>query len=364
MMLVGRFGMSKDFETPYFLLHNEKLEKNLKKLKTLERLANVKILHTLKSFNQSSITPTIAKELTGMSISSKNELQMAKEASARHIHLYAPAFKEQELLSYIDDVNSISFNSLGQWKRFKNLGDKSSKGLRINPKLSLNIPSHCNANLSSSRLGVYYAQFLQCYADNPLTFQQLEGLHFHALFQDKVQDLSILLEHILNNYAHILPHLKWLNLGGGHDFTSVDYGVDTFIKELVNFQKLYPNIEIYFEPGESVTKGCGEFVASVLDIVKVADKNIVILDTSIETHLLDVAIVKLKLKVKETQKKPTPYLYELTGNSCLQGDQIGEYFFTHPLQVGDKIVFEDILAYSMVKMTKFNGMEKARFYVI
>ena len=362
MMLVGRFGMSKDFETPYFLMHIMKLERNLRKLKKLESLANIKILHTLKSFNQSSITPLIAKELSGMSISSKKELQMAKEASAKHIHLYAPAFKEQDILYYVDDVQSISFNSLGQWERFKDLGTDTSKGLRINPKLSLDIPNHCNANLNTSRLGVDYVEFLKSHDDNQSLFEKLEGLHFHALFQDSSKGLSLLFEHILNNYKKVLPHLKWLNLGGGHNFTSVDYKVDIFVKEILNFQKLYPNIKLYFEPGESVSRDCGEFVTTVLDIVTVAGKNIVILDTSIETHLLDVAIVGLKLKVRGTQKEATQHAYELTGNSCLQGDHIGNYFFTDALQIGDKVIFEDMMAYSMVKMTEFNGMQKAKFY--
>ena len=363
MMRVGRFGMSNTYETPYFLMHKEKLEQNLETLKKLQTLANVKILHTLKSFNQSSITPLIAKELSGMSISSKKELQMAKEASAKHIHLYAPAFKEQELLGYVDDVQSISFNSLGQWERFKDLGKDTSKGLRINPKLSLDIPSHCNANLNTSRLGVDYAQFLKCYDDNSHDFEKLEGLHFHALFQDESKGLSFLFEHILNNYEKVLPHLKWLNLGGGHNFTSVDYEVDVFVKELVNFQKLYPNITLYFEPGECVTKECGEFICTVLDIVNIGRQKIVILDTSVETHLLDVTIVKMKLKVKNTQKEPTVYAYELTGNSCLQGDIIGKYYFTKELHIGEQVIFEDMMPYTMVKMTEFNGMEKAKFYL-
>ena len=363
MMRVGRFGMSRDFKTPYFLMHKEKLEQNLETLRKLETLTNVKILHTLKSFNESSITPIISKQLSGMSISSKKELQMAKEASSKYIHLYAPAFKEQELLDYVDDVQSISFNSLGQWNRFKDLGKEISKGLRINPKLALDIPSHCNANLSTSRLGVDSMEFLNSYNDNPHDFEKLEGLHFHALFQDNSKGLSLLFEHISTNYEKVLPHLKWLNLGGGHNFTSVDYELDTFVKELVNFQKLYPNITLYFEPGESVTKGCGEFICTVLDIVNIGRQKIVILDTSVETHLIDVAIVRMKLKVRHTHKEPSVYAYELTGNSCLQGDIIGQYYFSKELHIGEQVIFEDMMPYTMVKMTEFNGMEKAKFYL-
>jgi len=363
MIRVGRFGMSKEFETPYFILHQEKLEQNLTKLAKLEKLSNVKILHTLKSFNQSSVLPLIAQKLSGISISSQKELQRAKKASAKHIHLYAPAFKELELLSYIDDVQSISFNSLGQWKRFKNLNKHISKGLRINPKLALSIPNYCNPNLENSRLGIDTIEFLNALKNEPQEFEALEGLHFHALFQSSVDDLTLLLDYISEHFKEVLPKLKWLNLGGGHDFTSIDYDVDIFVKHLVNFQELYPNIEIYFEPGEAVTKGCGEFVCTVLDIVNVGRQKIVILDTSVETHLLDVAIVGMRLQVRGTQKGVTPHAYQLTGNSCLQGDIIGNYYFTRELHIGEQVIFEDMMAYSMVKMSEFNGMEKARFYL-
>jgi len=350
-------------KTPYFILHQEKLEQNLAKLKELEKRANVQILHTLKSFNEQSVLPLISEALSGMSVSSIKELQMAKEVLAKHIHLYAPAFKENELKAYIDEVESISFNSLGQWERFKNLGVSASKGLRINPQLQLPIPSHCNPNLDHSRLGIPMGTFLEAFQKEQKRFEALEGLHFHALFQSSAEGTILLLDYLLEHYQEVLPQLKWLNLGGGHNFTDVDYDVDAFVKHIVNFQKLYPNIQLFFEPGESVTKGCGEFVCRVLDIVNIGGQNIVILDTSVETHLLDVAIVNMRLKVKETQSFSTPYFYELAGNSCIQGDYIGEYFFTKPLEIGDEVIFEDMMSYSMVKMTEFNGMGKARFYL-
>jgi carboxynorspermidine decarboxylase len=355
--------MNNTFETPYFLLHQAKLEQNLQKLQNLEKQTGVKILHTLKSFNEPSVLPSIIQNLSGLSISSPKELQMAIEANARHIHLYAPAFSESTLNSMIDSVQTISFNSLSQWQKFKDVNSSVSKGLRLNPELSFDIPKHCNPNLSNSRLGVKVKEFVKLYHENQESFTNLKGLHIHALFQSSSYDLEILLNHIQNSCQSILSQLKWLNLGGGHDFTSYDYNVEHFGKVIKNFQSAYPNIQLYFEPGESVIKGCGEFVATVLDIIENDAQSIVILDTSIETHLLDVAIVNLQLKVQGTQKEPTPYPYTLTGNSCLQGDIIGEYFFTHKLEIGDKIFFEDMMAYSMVKMTEFNGMDRASFYL-
>ena len=342
-------------------MHENKLMQNLAKLQELESKAGVHILHTLKSFNQASVLPIISEKLSGMSIASPKELTMAKGTNAKHLHLYAPAFKSEQLESMIDHIDTISFNSLNQWNAFKSLN--SSKGLRINPKLKLEIPSHCNPNLEASRLGLDSLEFIESYRNNQELFKELEGLHFHALFQSSELGVSLLLNHIVLNYQEVLPQIKWLNLGGGHNFTSVDYKIDSFCKEVDKFKKLYPNIELYFEPGESVTKGCGEFVTTVLDIVNVADKKVVILDTSVETHLLDVAIVNVPLKVRGTQNESTAYFYVLAGNSCLQGDIIGEYFFKEEVKIGDKIIFENMMAYSLVKMTEFNGMEKAKFYL-
>jgi carboxynorspermidine decarboxylase len=357
--------MSKTYKTPCFIMEQKRLDKNLDKLSQIEKESGVKILHSIKSFNQSSVLPLIASKLSGMSVGSPKELKMAQNANAKHIHLYAPAFKEEELMMVGAKVSTLSFNSLNQWINFSTLElGKASLGLRINPKLHLPIPSYCNPNLGYSRLGVDGREFIEAYEEEGDAFKRLDGLHFHALFQSSVQGLVILLEHIEQHYSDILPKLKWLNLGGGHSFTDADYDVQSFVAVIKKFKHTYPHLELYFEPGESVLKGCGEFIATVLDIVTVAGQNVVILDTSIETHLLDVAIVNQRLKVRGTQSSATPYFYELTGNSCLQGDIIGEYFFKDELQIGDRVIFEDMISYSMVKMTEFNGMENAEFIVL
>ena len=358
-MLDGKFGMSR--ETPYFIMHELKLVQNLKRLQKIERRAGVHILHTLKSFNQVSVLPSIAKCISGMSIASTKELKLAQDAKAKHLHLYAPAFKSKELKEISSQITTLSFNSLAQFHTFKTLN--CSKGLRINPKLHLPIPNHCNPNLDYSRLGIDTQEFLKYYQQNKEAFSELEGLHFHALFQSSEQGLIILLEHILTNFKELLPNLKWLNFGGGHNFTDLDYNIDSFCKEIDNFKKIYPDIELFFEPGESVTKGCGEFVSTVLDIVNTGGQKVAILDTSVETHLIDVAIVNMRLKVRNTQNASTPYFYELTGNSCMQGDYIGAYFFQEELQIGSQVIFEDMMSYTMVKMTEFNGMERANFYL-
>jgi len=348
-------------KTPYFIMHQAKLEKNLAKLKEIEEKSDIKILHTIKSFNQPTVLPIISSKLSGMSVGNINELKMAQKANAQHIHLYAPAYKKEELELICNDVSTLSFNSMPQWEALHKLTTETSMGLRINPRLYLPIPDHCNPNLDYSRFGVEYLEFIECFNKNPRDFDNLEGLHFHAFFQSSEMGAILLFEHILEHYQSILPKLKWINLGGGHEFTSDNFNVNNFTKAVNNFQILYPKIQLYFEPGEAVTKGCGEFISTVLDIIHIAGVNVVILDTSTETHLLDVAIVNQRLKVKGTQSESTAYFYELSGNSCIQGDLIGEYFFNEKLEIGSKIVFEDMMGYTMVKMTEFNGIEKASF---
>jgi len=359
MMRAGEDGMSR--ETPYFVMHKKRLIENLEKVQSIEHLCDIDILHTLKSFNECSVLPTISKYISGMSIASRKELKMAKEAKATHLHLYAPAFKVEELEEMNKKIDTLSLNSLTQYETFKEL--ECSKGIRVNPKLHLPIPNHCNPNLQHSRLGVDTHEFLIAYQEKKELFTNLEGLHFHALFQSLEQGAFLLLEHIETNFQELLPKLKWLNLGGGHNFTDSNYNIEQLSKEIKKFKKQYPNITLYFEPGESITKGCGEFVTTVVDIITISGEKIAILDTSIETHLLDVAIVNMRLKVRGTQRSSTPFFYRLAGNSCLQGDYIGEYFFQEELKIGNQVIFEDMMSYTLVKMTEFNGIDKADFYL-
>jgi carboxynorspermidine decarboxylase len=213
------------------------------------------------------------------------------------------------------------------------------------------------------RLGVEHQTFLHNFTNHPVAFRHLEGLHFHLFCSQDLNGLKYLLAIIKKEFQEILPQLKWLNLGGGHRLTDSEYDREGFITLIRGFRTLHPHLTLYFEPGESVVKHTGCFITTILDIIP-GEIPVVILDTSIETHLLDVAITGQKPAVRESSIQKTPYHYQLSGMSCIAGDIIGDYYFKKALQVGEKIIFDDMMGYTMVKQTQYNGIEKAGFRVI
>jgi carboxynorspermidine decarboxylase len=337
-----------------FVLEKEKLQANLAHFSYLAKQTGIVWLYTLKAFDAPEGLEMIANVFEGFSIGNANEHSKV-ETYATHLHSYAPAFYDDEVQSLARQSHTMSFNSLSQWQRYAKASQQyTSLGLRINPQLSLEQPRYCDSNLS--RLGVPYEAFLDAYAQ----LEKLEGLHFHALCHQSLPALKKLLSHIETHYQSLLPQLKWLNLGGGQNFTHKGYDTLGFIEAIQNFQAKYPHLTLYFEPASAVVYGCGYLECQILDILPSTPPT-AILNTSIETDLLDVAITKHPPKVKATSTKG--YTYVLAGMSCIAGDVIGEYQFKEKLTIGQKIVFEDMLGYSLVKQTTFNGLKVASFCV-
>ncbi len=363
MMKVGRSGMPNNTQTPCFVMEKKKLDANLEIFTTLQEKTKIVWLYTLKCFNEEEGLTHIANVFSGFSIGNLNELSKTKTLPCKYLHSYAPAYDEKEVEDIAKASSTMSFNSLTQWECYnEKCSTYASLGLRINPKLSLKQPSYCDASSQNSRFGIDHGKFIDMYQSNKELFKNLEGLHFHAFCHQEVPALDSLLSHISQTYKDILPKLKWLNLGGGQNFTDPSYDLDSFIKVMNNFQKKYPQLTLYFEPGSTVVNDTGYFECTILDIID-NSPSIAVLNTSIETHLLDVAIIKQKLSVRGTSKTKTSYMYELTGVSCIAGDIMGVYYFDAPLEIGDTIVFENMMGYTLVKQTDFNGIEKAKFYL-
>ena len=343
--------------SPTFVLERGKLKANLAHFDALAKETGIVWLYTLKAFDALEGLEMIAEHFSGFSIGNHNEYTKVKTYS-KQLHSYAPAFYEEEVEILAKQSNTMSFNSINQWRRYaEQCSHHSSLGLRINPQLRLNQPAYCDSNIS--RFGVPYEDFLEHYP----TFKKLEGLHFHALCHQNLPALEKLLGHIETHYQSILPKLKWLNLGGGQNFTDKAYDTKGFISCIQDFSRRYPHLTLYCEPGSAVVHECGYFECEVMDIID-AKTPTVILNTSIETHLLDVAITKQQPKVRGASDKTTPYHYTLTGISCIAGDLIGAYYFEKKLTIGDKIIFEDMLGYTMVKQTSFNGLRGVGFQTV
>ena len=353
-----------DRETPCFVLEEQKLRQNLSLLKQIERETDIHILHTLKSFHQEEGTEIIASQLSGFSISNLTEYQSIAHLPNQQIHSYAPVLFPNEIERLASISDTLSFNSLSQWESLvEQVTDHTSVGLRINPALPLKQPDYCNPTLSTGRLGVPSHTFLNHYHHDENFASQVEGLHFHLFCNQGFDALEKLLSYLTTHYHPILPKLRWLNLGGGQNLTHRDYPIEKLITALKQFSQRYPNLTLYLEPGSSVLHNCGYFETTIVDIIETDEANIALLDTSIETHLLDIAITKQRPTVRNASQKGR-YKYELTGISCIAGDSLGEYRFDTPLQIGERIVLENMLGYTLVKQTEFNGIGRAKFYLV
>ncbi len=338
-------------QTPVFICEMDKLEHNLKLLDAIQKQCSVKILLALKGFSLHISFPLIGKYLHGASASSLNEARLAYEKFAKEVHTYSPAYKEDEIDEIAQISDTLIFNSLSQYERFYlQIKEKTSCGLRINLELSFDIPAHCNPNRKQSRLGVLAGIIKEL----P---EGIEGLHVHALCSQKSDAFEIMLQTLEKQFSKQLKQLKWINFGGGHALTCKDYDIKHLVQLLQDFQDRYKHLTLYMEPSEAIVHNSGVLVASVLDIVH-NEIDIVILDISVEVHMTDVMITKNPPQVRDSSQDGK-YLYQLAGCSCAAGDIFGEYTFDKALKIGDKIIFENTMAYSMVKNTSFNGINPA-----
>ena len=342
---------SNSLPSPCFVCEEDKLEKNLQLLDSIQKKANVTILLALKGFALYSTFDLCKKYLKGCCASGLNEALLAKEQFGGEVHTYSPAFKPDEFEQIANISNHIVFNSFSQLELYKNqLQKHNSIGLRVNPECStvdVDLYNPCGLN---SRLGITKEHFKKDLPDI------VEGFHFHALCEQNVDALELVLNKFESNFNQYFSKLKWINFGGGHHITREDYDVKGLIKLLQTFKKKYPHLKIYLEPGEAIGWQTGYLEATVLDIVH-NQMDIAILDTSAECHMPDTLAMPYRADIREaTLAYEKEFTYKLAGNTCLAGDIIGDYSFDKKLNVGDKIILEDMIHYTMVKTTTFNGI--------
>lgn len=342
----------KEIATPAYVMDEAALLRNLELLKRVKEAAGCSIVLALKAFAVYPLFPTIAKYLDGVTASGIFEARLGKEEFGDEVHVYSPGFDDAEMEALLPIASHISFNSLNQWNRYfpKARAAGISCGLRINPQLSITATALYNPCAPCSRLGATRDSLAG------FDWNGVEGLHFHILCENNHEASAKLIDTVAEQYADLLPRMKWVNFGGGHFITHPDYQPDVLIDAIKRFRARYPEIQVVLEPGGAVVLNAGYFVVSVLDIVK-NDKKIAILDTSGTAHMPDVLEMPYRPNIiggGETGEKVHSYL--LGGRTCLAGDIIGEYSFDKPLEIGDKLVFLDMAQYTIVKNTTFNGI--------
>lgn len=340
--------------TPCYVVDEGRLEANLERLNGVQSRTGCKILLALKGFSMFSTFPQIRKVLQGAAASSLNEARLAFEEFQREVHVYAPAYRDDEFQELLGYANHMVFNSFAQWRRYKPAVQASGKpvrcGVRVNPQHSEVKVKLYDPCAPGSRLGITADQF----AGEDLA--GLSGLHFHTLCELNADALERTLPAVEEKFGRYLAGMSWINFGGGHHITRADYDVERLCRVIEGFRRRYPHLEVYLEPGEAIALNTGVLVASVLDIVHNA-MDIAILDTSAAAHMPDVLEMPYRPNlVGAGQPGEFPHTYRLGGMTCLAGDVIGDYSFPAPLRTGDKLVFLDMAHYTMVKNNTFNGV--------
>ncbi len=346
----------KKIPTPCFVLEESLLRRNLALIARVQREAGVQIILAFKGFSMWSAFPIVREYVSGATASSLSEARLCFEEMKSKSHTYSVAYLPKEFNKILQYSSHISFNSIAQYKRYQKKvaasPDKVSPGIRVNPGWSPVETDLYNPASPGSRLGEPVENFKGKLPDG------VEGLHFHTLCESTSFDLEILLQHFEKQFGAFLPGLKWVNFGGGHLMTKEGYDVDHLIGILKAFRSRYPHLHVLLEPGSAFAWDTGTLVTTVLDVVNNKKVKTAILDCSFTCHMPDTLEMPYRPRIRGAQAEPVPGkpTYRLGGVSCLSGDFIEEYSFDQPLKVGQKIVLEDMIHYTMVKTTTFNGV--------
>ena len=338
--------------TPAYVIDEAKLVNNLEILKSVQDRTGCKVLLAQKAFSMYATYPLISQYLAGTTASGLYEAKLGREEFGGEVHVFAPAFKDADLEEILEIADHIVFNSERQLRKHvdKCRAVGVSVGLRINPECSTQgdhaLYDPCAAG---SRFGVRIDQFSEDLLD------LVDGLHFHTLCEQNSDDLKTTLDAVEAKFGPYLHRIKWLNMGGGHHVTREDYDLDLLISSIQHMQETY-GLEVYIEPGEAIALNAGYLVTEVLDIIENGIETLV-LDASATCHMPDVLEMPYRPPLRHGfEAGEKAYTYRLSSNTCLTGDIIGDYSFEKPVEIGDKLYFEDMAIYSFVKNNTFNGI--------
>ena len=341
--------------SPCYVLDEELLDRNLAVIDRVRRESGAEIIVALKACAMWSIFPELAAHADGATASSAAEARLVSEEFGSPAHTYAPTYTDRNIDEILRCSSHITFNSLTQYERFgqRALINGLSCGLRINPEYSPVETDLYNPCVPGSRLGVT-AEQLAARGGLP---EWIEGLHFHVLCESRPEHLRLALEAVEERFGASLDRVKWLNMGGGHLMTHADYDCDELIALLRAFKARHPHLRLILEPGSAFTWRTGCLVSTVEDVVVNGDVRTAMLDVSFACHMPDCLEMPYKPAIVGAHEPAAGEMrWRMGGNSCLAGDYAGDWAFDRSLRVGDRIVFEDMIHYTMVKTTMFNGV--------
>ncbi|HRR08371.1 MAG TPA: carboxynorspermidine decarboxylase [Rhodothermales bacterium] len=345
--------------SPCFIMEERLLRRNLEKLHYVKEQSGCTLILALKGFSLYSTFPMVRQYLDGATASSLHEARLCVEEMKTLAHVYAPIYLDAEFEEMLSYACHLTFNTLNQWERFKNRVtayeketlNKISCGIRINPQYSEVETEMYNPCVPGSRLGITADHFGETLPKG------IEGLHFHTLCEKDSYTLERTLVHVEAQFGHLLHQAKWVNFGGGHLITRRDYNPDHLIALIRSFQERY-QVEVILEPGSAIGWQTGYLLSTVQDIFDSQGIQVAMLDVSFAAHMPDTLEMPYKPRIHHAyqepiQGKPT---YRFGGMTCLAGDFMGDYSFDEPLDIGDRVVFDDMMHYTMVKTTTFNGV--------
>ena len=346
-------------ETPMYIVEENLFRANLSLIRDVAQRADVEIILAFKAFALWKTFPIVREYINSTTASSLSEARLAYEEFGAPAHTFSPAYTDSEIDQIAKCSSHLSFNSLSQYERMRekarNANAQLSFGLRVNPEYSEISTLLYNPCAPGTRFGVSADKLP---AQLP---SDIEGFHCHCHCESGADVFQRTLVHIEEKFAGWFPQLKWINFGGGHLMTRKDYDVELLVALLKDFHKRYPWLKVILEPGSAFAWQTGPLVAQVVDIVEDKGIKTAILDVSFTCHMPDCLEMPYQPDVRgaesvEMDRAMEKNTYRLGGNSCLSGDFMGSWRFDHPLEIGEKLIFEDMIHYTTVKTNMFNGI--------
>ena len=341
--------------TPIYIIEEKKLRRNLRLISDVAAKADIEIILAFKAFALWKTFPIFREYIHATTASSLSEARLAFEEFGAPAHTYSPAYTDDEIDEIIRCSSHLTFNSLSQYQRYHERAAGVSKGLRVNPEYSEVGTLLYNPCAPGTRFGVTADKLPERLPED------IEGFHCHCHCESGADVFQRTLVHIEEKFAKWFPQLKWINFGGGHLMTRKDYDVDLLIRLMQDFHQRYPWLKVILEPGSAFAWQTGPLVAHVVDIVEDKGIKTAILDVSFTCHMPDCLEMPYDPDVRgaehvDLEQATEPQTYRLGGNSCLSGDFMGSWQFDHELQIGEEVIFEDMIHYTTVKTNTFNGV--------